>query len=226
VLAAVEGKRKKENRPIMNTRKMPDFEQYAAELKKLEDEPPAAIELPVLAAIALINHVQLAIRHPGLADKSGHTKMAIDVALQLQALFSPESAIYKVLELGWDAESDLPRVIPLADLSWAEFFETSDDDDDEDGYVDDDEHNFSGSVQLCRQDYPDDYDLEEEEEEKYTNERAIALYGDNYGPVKEKDPQLMEAIKNYFEREGIDLDSDESIDNYMGEVKLDTFIDD
>lgn len=109
------------------------LKQYAAELAELEKAPPAAIELPPLAAIALIGHVQLATRHPELANDKGLTKVAIDVALQLQALFNPESTVYKVLELGWDAESDLPRISPSANLSWAKFFSI---DDDDDPYVD------------------------------------------------------------------------------------------
>lgn len=191
------------------------LKQYATELAQLEKAPPAAIELPPLAAIAIVSLVQFASRHPSLVDNN-LAKIAIDAAIQLQALFNPESTVYKVLELGWNPDADLPRISPPSGLSWAAFFATDDDDDDDD-YVDDDEHNFSGNSQLSRQDYPDYYDLDEEEEEKYTNERAIALYGDNYGPVvKEKDPQLVEAIKNYFQREGIDLDDNESFDNYDG----------
>jgi len=54
----------------------------------------------------------------------------------------------------------------------------------EDLEEDDGEH-ISNKGQLCHQDYPeDDYDPEAEEEEKYTNENAIALYGENYGPCK------------------------------------------
>jgi hypothetical protein len=131
----------------MNTKELPDFEEYAAEIKKLEDVPPAAIEISPLEAIALISHVQLATRHPALADKSGSTKVAIDVALQLQALFNSESTIYKVLELGWNSDEDLPRYTPPADLSWAEFFGLHDDDEDADDDVNGDDcyESFEGS---------------------------------------------------------------------------------
>jgi len=139
----------------MNTKELPDFEQYAAEIKKLEDLPPATIELSPLEAIVIITHIQLATRHPGLADKQGSTKLAIDVAIQLQALFNPESTVYKVLELGWNPDEDLPRYTPPADLSWAEFFGLHDydaDDDnagaDGDGYESFD--NYIGEAKLDR----------------------------------------------------------------------------
>jgi len=86
----------------------PHLKEYAAELAELEKAPPATIELPALAAIALISHVQLATRHPSVAGKHGLTKIAIDAARQLQGLFNTESATYKVLELGWNPEEDLP----------------------------------------------------------------------------------------------------------------------
>lgn len=160
-------------------------QEYLAELKALENSTVVAVQIPSIAIIAIIGNIQLASRHPEVGD-SPVTRIAIDAARKLQSVFDPESAIYKVLELGWKPDEDL--LVRLADG----------DDEDED-YIDDDEHNFSGTAQLCRQDYPED--------EEMSDEDAIALYGDNYGPVvKETDPRLKEAIKKYFEREGIDLD--------------------
>ncbi|MEG4258505.1 hypothetical protein, partial [Microcoleus sp. Pol8_C2] len=86
--------------------KTPDLKKYADEVNKMQDLPPAPIDLPPLAAIAIISHIQLAIRHPGVADDS-FTKIAIDTARQLQNLFAPTSETYKVLELGWNPEADI-----------------------------------------------------------------------------------------------------------------------
>lgn len=86
----------------------PDLKKYAAELASLEDKAAAPIEIHPLAAIAIISHIQLATRHPSLADKKGLTEIAIGAARQLQELFNPESTTAKVLELGWKSEEDLP----------------------------------------------------------------------------------------------------------------------
>jgi hypothetical protein len=85
----------------------PSLKQYSAELAELKNAPPCAIEILPLQAIAIVSHVQLALRHPSLADNSALTKIARDVALQLQALFNSESATYKVLELGWNSQHDI-----------------------------------------------------------------------------------------------------------------------
>jgi hypothetical protein len=114
----------------------PDLKKYAQEINEMRMLPPASVEIPPVAALAIISHIQLASRHPG-TESVEFTRIAIDVAKQLQNLFNPESTTYQVLELGWNPEEDLP--------------------------VDE---------------------------------------------LREKDPQLLEAIKNYFAREGIDLDSD------------------
>ncbi|WP_293126875.1 hypothetical protein [Microcoleus sp. bin38.metabat.b11b12b14.051] len=87
--------------------KYPDLKQYAAELADLENAPFCPIELPPLAAIAIISQIQLATRHLSVSDNEGPTKMAINVARQLQDLFNKESATYKVLELGWNPGDDL-----------------------------------------------------------------------------------------------------------------------
>jgi hypothetical protein len=86
----------------------PDLEKFKAELLELENAEPAPLELPPLAAVAIISHIQLAIRHPSVNSSEGLTPIAIDVACQLQELFNPNSAVYEVLKLGWDVEHDRP----------------------------------------------------------------------------------------------------------------------
>ncbi|MEG4497570.1 hypothetical protein QUB05_05635 [Microcoleus sp. F10-C6] len=86
--------------------KHPDLKKYADEMNAMQDLPPATVELPPLAAIAIISHIQLATRHPGTVDDD-FTKIAINTARQLQNLFNPDSETYKVLELGWNPEADI-----------------------------------------------------------------------------------------------------------------------
>jgi hypothetical protein len=83
----------------------PELKKYVQEVNEMQLLPAASVELPPLAALAIISHIQLAIRHPGIAD-SEFAQIAIDVAKQLQKLFNPISETYKVLELGWNPESD------------------------------------------------------------------------------------------------------------------------
>jgi len=143
----------------------PDLKQYAAELAQLENAPPAAIELPPLAAIAIISHIQLATRHPSLADNAGLTKMAIEVALQLQALFSPESATYKVLELGWNSEEDRPLkqspVLGHPVFDATKFDENyplwNDPDDDDEYFPDGETGNYDGEAILDRYQHPEEF---------------------------------------------------------------------
>ena len=82
------------------------LKRYALELAQLEDAPPSPIELPPLAAIAIVSLVQLASRHPSVGDNS-LVKIAIDAAMQIQGLFNSESAAYQVLELGWNSDADI-----------------------------------------------------------------------------------------------------------------------
>ena len=79
-------------------------------MNKMQRLPPASIEIPPLAAKALITHVQLASRHPAVQDDQ-LTKMAHDCAHQLQSLFNPESATYQVLELRWNPDEDRPQEV-------------------------------------------------------------------------------------------------------------------
>ncbi|MGB8688688.1 MAG: hypothetical protein WCD53_15325 [Microcoleus sp.] len=87
--------------------KHPDLKKYADEVNAMQDLPPASIELPPLAAIAIIGHIQLASHHPSLVNDR-FTKIAINAARQLQELFNQESATCQVIELGWDANEDIP----------------------------------------------------------------------------------------------------------------------
>jgi len=85
--------------------KKPDLTKYAQEVNEMPALPSIPITISPLAVLAIISHIQLAIRHPGIAD-SKFAQMAIDAAKQLQNLFNEESETYKVLELGWNPEAD------------------------------------------------------------------------------------------------------------------------
>jgi hypothetical protein len=85
--------------------KEPDLRKYAQEVNEMPAQPAIAVQIPPLAALAIISHIQLAIRHPGIAD-SEFAQIEIDVAKQLQELFEEDSETYKVLELGWNPEAD------------------------------------------------------------------------------------------------------------------------
>lgn len=92
----------------------PDLEKFKAELLELENVELMPLQLPPLAAVAIISHIQLAIRHPSVNSSEGLTAIAIDVACQLQELFNPSSAVYEVLKLGWDVKEDRPSPEVLA----------------------------------------------------------------------------------------------------------------
>lgn len=91
----------------------PDLEKYAQEVNEMPALPSSAVEIPPLAALAIISHIQLATRHPAIAE-SEVAKIAIDVAKQLQNLFNQDSETFKVLELGWNPEADI--LTPLGEL--------------------------------------------------------------------------------------------------------------
>lgn len=95
--------------------KEPDLEKYAREVNAMQDLPPASVKLPPLAALAIISHIQLAIRHPGIAE-SEFAKIAINVVKQLQDLFDKNSETFKVLELGWNPEADI--LTPSGELGY------------------------------------------------------------------------------------------------------------
>ncbi|WP_293335131.1 hypothetical protein [Microcoleus sp. CAWBG58] len=83
------------------------LKQYYAELAELENAPAREIQILPLQAIAIVSHIQLALLHRSLAGKTTVTRIARDVAIDLQALFNPESATYKVLDLGWHSQHDI-----------------------------------------------------------------------------------------------------------------------
>jgi hypothetical protein len=93
--------------------KEPDLKKYAQEVNKMQTLPPVSVELPPVAALAIVSHIQLAIRHPAI-ENSELAKIAIDVAKQLQNVFNQDSETYKVLELGWNSEADI--ITPSGEL--------------------------------------------------------------------------------------------------------------
>jgi len=89
------------------------LKRYDAELQQLETLPPAVIELDAKGALALITHMQIAAANPAVKHNP-LLPSAIAAAQQIQSSFNPESAIYEVLELGWQTEvtsEDLPQRI-------------------------------------------------------------------------------------------------------------------
>ena len=89
---------------------------YEEELEELELLPPATIELPAPTALALITHIQIASqsRDPGVAFNPLLPR-AIEGAKQIQSSFNPDSAIYEMLEVGWNkpevSGEDVPHQI-------------------------------------------------------------------------------------------------------------------
>jgi hypothetical protein len=93
--------------------KEPDLKKYALEVNAMQNLPAAKVELPPLAALVIVSHIQLAARYPA-TEGTEFSKIAIDVAKQLQNLFNKDSETYKVLELGWNPEADI--VTPSGEL--------------------------------------------------------------------------------------------------------------
>ena len=86
------------------------LKRYDAELQELESLSPAAIELPPLQALAVVTHLQIAAANPAV-KYNPLLSSAIAAAKHIQESFNPESAIYELLELGWqEPESD--EVVP------------------------------------------------------------------------------------------------------------------
>ena len=83
------------------------LKKYDAEVQELESLPPATIELSAHQALALITHIQIGAASPAV-KYNPLLPSAIAAAKQIQTSFNPESAIYEVLELGWQKpqESD------------------------------------------------------------------------------------------------------------------------
>jgi hypothetical protein len=89
------------------------LKKYDAELQQIEFLPPAAIELDAKGALALITHMQIAAANPAV-KYNPLLPAEIAAAKQIQSSFNSESAIYEVLELGWQPEvssEDIPQQI-------------------------------------------------------------------------------------------------------------------
>ena len=85
----------------------PDIKKFTAEINELKNKPAAEIEIPLISVLAIITEIQLTTSRSEI--KNGEiTNTAIKTAHQLQELFSSESEIYKVLELGWNLNCNKP----------------------------------------------------------------------------------------------------------------------
>jgi len=93
----------------------PLLERYATELEHIDTLRPALVEMPAFVILALISQVQLASRHP---ENTGPFRdQAVATARQLQQLFNPDSAIAKVLEMGWNPTFDEKSALASSPLS-------------------------------------------------------------------------------------------------------------
>ena len=84
-----------------------NIKKFAAELNELQNKPTAKVVIPLLSVFAIIAQIQSTADHPEVKDKE-FTDIAIKAARQLQELFSSESEIYKILELGWSPDCNEP----------------------------------------------------------------------------------------------------------------------
>lgn len=104
----------------INDRKLKELmRRYAIELKRLESAPTVDIELHPQGAIAIISAIQLACRHPA---NNGWTRENSEfIARQLMSMFPPDTAIRKVLDMGWKPELDAPGAgIFSEEVPWSE----------------------------------------------------------------------------------------------------------
>jgi hypothetical protein len=88
------------------------LKRYDAELQEIESLPLTAIKLPANQALALVTLLQICVLEPGVKHNP-LLPSAIAAAKQVQSSFNPDSAIYEVLELGWQEpeESYAPHQI-------------------------------------------------------------------------------------------------------------------
>jgi hypothetical protein len=86
-----------------------DLEKYAQEVNQMQELPGQSVQIPPLAALAIVCHIQMAVRHPEVSG-TAFAIIAIDVAKQFQNFFSPDSETFKVLERGWNPETAI--IIP------------------------------------------------------------------------------------------------------------------
>jgi hypothetical protein len=87
----------------------PNLEKCRQEMEDLRLLPPVVIEIPLLAAMEIVGYIQLATKNPIVGD-SEFGKMAIEVARQLQNSLDPNSECFKLLEFGWELQSDLRQI--------------------------------------------------------------------------------------------------------------------
>lgn len=86
----------------------PLLDLYAQEVEALKDTPPVSIYAEKLAVLAMISNIQLALRHPGSNGWIAEQGRAI--AEQLQQIFPVDSAIYKVIKMGFNPIFDSPQI--------------------------------------------------------------------------------------------------------------------
>src|SRR4028118_615930 len=87
------------------------LKRYDTEIQQLESLPPAAIELDAKGALALVTHIQISAANPAVKHNP-LLPSAIAAAKQIQSRFNPDSAIYEVLELGWNEPEERGEDVP------------------------------------------------------------------------------------------------------------------
>jgi|SRR6476661_10783182 len=87
------------------------LKRYDAELQELETLPPAAIELSAEQALAIVTHIQIGAANEAV-KYNPLLPSAIAAAKQIQSSFNPDSAIYEVLELGWNEDEKTGKYVP------------------------------------------------------------------------------------------------------------------
>lgn len=81
-----------------------DRKKYAQELEKMQKAETVTVELSPLHAVAIVNHVQLAVQQQCSARSHKVSEIAVAGARQIQkAVLDPESTAYQILEEGWNA---------------------------------------------------------------------------------------------------------------------------
>jgi len=80
-----------------------NHKEYEEELSAMQKSEAVAVELTPLEAVALVNHVQLAVQQQCDASHKV-SEIAVAGARQIQkAVLDPESTAYQILEEGWEA---------------------------------------------------------------------------------------------------------------------------
>lgn len=85
------------------------LDKYTQELNEMHNSKSVAVELCPLQAVAIINHVQLAVQQQCSASCK-ISEIAVAGARKIQkAVLDPESTAYAVLEAGWKAIAFQPN---------------------------------------------------------------------------------------------------------------------